>query len=476
MPDVHASPFAGRWYSSERSELSAQVNELIRESERRIPFVRGGGAGFVVPHAAPLYSGGVAAAVYRHVAAARPRRIVMIGFPHRGGLPGIGVPSVHSISTPLGSTRIDVDAAAQITASVPFRWVDEAAVCDHSVEIQLPFLQTLLPEARMLPLYVGPLSRSERFAAASRLRELADGETVFIASSDFTHYGRDFDYVPFALDGSTPDRLKELDHEIMASASGIDPSLFLDDVQRAQWTVCGYQPIALLLEMLRGFEGDEVFQETIDYQTSGDITSDYGHCVSYSGLGYFPERAFRLNADSCRRLLQLAREALENSRTPAEVGADPDLQQNRGVFVTIYQHGELRGCIGSCREPDTLARSVPQLTLSAAHEDQRFAPLDGSAPVDVQISVLSPFKRIQNRSDFIAREHGGYLEFGEHAGLLLPQVAKEHHLDGPGFLEALARKAGVSPRVYGDPASRLFVFRAQVFGERGATAPSVSMQ
>jgi MEMO1 family protein len=471
MPEVHSSPYAGRWYSSDRSELAAQVDELIRESERRVPFVRGGGVGFVVPHAAPTYSGAVAAAVYRHVAAVRPRRIVMIGFSHRGGVPGIGIPSVHSISTPLGSTRVDVATAAEVAAAVPFHWVDEAAVCDHSVEMQLPFLQVMAPEASMLPLYVGHLSRSERFAAASRLRELADGETVFLASSDFTHYGREFGYVPFPLDGSTPDRLKQLDDEIMASASALDPSLFLADVQRTQWTVCGYGPIALLLEMLRGFEGDEVFQETIDYQTSGEITSDYAHCVSYSGLGYFPERAFRLHAEARLRLLRLAREALDGGNVPAEANGDAELQQHRGVFVTLYQHGELRGCIGSCREPDTLARSVPQLTLSAAHEDRRFVPIEGSSPVDVQISVLSPFKRIQSGSDLIAREHGGYLEFGESAGLLLPQVAKEHHLDTPGFLQALARKTGVSPRVYDDPASRLFVFRAEVFGDRGAATP-----
>jgi MEMO1 family protein len=374
MPHTHASPYAGHWYSSNRSELAEQVTGLLDESERRRPFVRPGGLGFVVPHAAPAYSGAVAAAVYRHVQAARPRRIVMIGFCHRGGVSGIGVPNVHSIATPLGSTRMDVDAATELTACIPFHFVAEEAVCDHSVEIQLPFLQTATPEAVMLPLYVGHLSRSERFAAASRLRELADGHTVFIASSDFTHYGRDFGYVPFGLDRSTPDRLRELDHEIMDSASGIDPGLFLSDVQRTQWTVCGSEPIALLLEVLRGMEGDEMFQETLDYQTSGDITSDYSHCVSYSGLGYFPERAFQLSAGAREQLVRIARLTLDSSDPGQAAEFAPELAQQRGVFVTIYQHGELRGCIGCCRGPETLAQAVPHLTLTAAHADTRFDP------------------------------------------------------------------------------------------------------
>lgn len=476
MPSVHASPYAGHWYSSDASELAGQVRALLHDSERRVPFVRSGGIGFVVPHAAPAYSGGVAAAVYRHVQAVSPRRIVLLGFSHRRGVSGIGVPDVHSIATPLGITRIDVEAVAAIAPSPPFHMVAEEGVCDHSIEIQLPFLQTALPDALLLPLYVGHLSRSERFAAASRLRELADEDTVFVASSDFTHYGREFGYMPFELDRSTPDRLRELDHEIMASAGGINPGMFLGDVQRTRWTVCGSEPIALLLEVLRGIEGDEIFQETIDYQTSGEITSDYSHCVSYSALGYFPERAFRLSAEARQRLAAMAHDTLLGNERDAAFEPAAELEQHRGVFVTVYQHGELHGCIGCCREPGSLARAVPQLALSAAHDDRRFAPIDASAPVDFEISVLSPFKRIQNRSELIVREHGGYLEFDGHSGLLLPQVAREHGLDAPRFLEALARKAGVSPRVYDDPACRLSVFRAEVFGGRASGAGSGNPQ
>lgn len=468
MPHTHASPYAGHWYSASPSELSEQIAGLFADSARRHPFVRAGGLAFVAPHAAPAYSGGVAATVYRHVQAAHPRRVVMLGFCHRGGVAGIGVPNIHSIATPLGTTRIDVDGAAELTACIPFHFVAEESVCDHSIEIQLPFLTTVAPRATLLPLYVGHLSRSERFAAASRLRELAEPGTVFVASSDFTHYGRDFGYMPFPLDESTPQRLEELDREMMNSSSGIDPGMFLSDVRRTQCTVCGSEPIALLLEILRGIEGDEIFQETLEYQTSGGITSDYSHCVSYAGLGYFPEQAFRLSREAQERLIGITRETLQADALPEfdDLAPAPELEQHRGLFVTLSQHGELRGCIGSCRDPETLIRAAPRLTLCAAHEDRRFDAIDETEPVDLQISLLSPFKRIQSKSDLVAGDHGGYLEFDGHSGLLLPQVAKEHHLDTPRFLEALARKAGAPARAYDDPACRLYVFRAQVFGSR----------
>jgi hypothetical protein len=468
MKHVHTSPYAGTWYPSDACELRDVLTKCIENSRVRSPFVRSGGLAFIVPHAAPIYAGTVAAAVYRHVVRVEPRRIILLGFSHRRGLPGVGVPQVECLETPLGVSLVDTRAACDVLAHAPFHSAPEDLLCDHSVEIQLPFLQMLAPKAKVLPLYVGHLSNLERSAAASRLRWLLDGSTVIIASSDFTHYGREFGYLPFAVDQSTPRRLSEVDAELTSLTSSLDPELFLDEVRRMGATVCGYEPIALMLEILRGVNGEEVFQDRLDYETSGDITGDYSHSVSYAAVGYFPADAFALSSGAGSRLTAAARTALHwlgPDREQAPIESDPELEQNRSVFVTLYQDGELHGCIGCCHEVDSLSQVVPQLAVSAAVEDQRFEPLERFDNVDIEISVLSPFKRVRSAQQLVPGEHGGHLDFGGHAGLLLPKVACEHRWTSSQFLDALAHKAGLPHSIYDQPGFRLHIFRAQVFRE-----------
>jgi AmmeMemoRadiSam system protein B/AmmeMemoRadiSam system protein A len=468
MQPSHASPFAGQWYPADRSELGELIKQKMDESRARSGYVRRGALAFVVPHAAPMYCGTVAASAYRHIAACAPRRIILLGFSHRRSLPGIGVPQVSGIATPIGTTEIDAEGVRETAAHWPFRIAPETQLCDHSVEIQLPYLQKAAPDAAVLPLYVGALSAAERVAAASRLRGLLNESAIIVASSDFTHYGRSFGYMPFPLDDATPQRLEQLDMDVMSASSGLNPELFLEEIRRMQSTVCGYAPIALLLEILRGHGGEEIFQECLDYQTSGELTSDYAHSVSYGALGYFRESAFSLSEGAAQLLLASSRKTLDRlqatgERMHDEPEPDTEFEQRRSVFVTLYQGGELRGCIGSCHSKDPISRLVPRLTLSAALEDTRFDPLTNYVPVDIEISLLTPFKRIRRGTELVAGEHGGLIEYGNQAGLLLPKVATEHQWNTAKFLEVLAWKAGLPPKIEEKPGARLSVFRAQVF-------------
>src|ERR1019366_7592592 len=143
---AHYSPLAGSWYPSGASELKRLLSATLENSvDRTGRFVRQGGLAFLVPHAAPAYSGAVAASVYRHVQAAGATRVVILGFSHRHSIQGIAVPRVDLIETPLGPMRIDRETAASLAASAPFHSVPEQNACDHSVEIQIPFLQTCVP-------------------------------------------------------------------------------------------------------------------------------------------------------------------------------------------------------------------------------------------------------------------------------------------------------------------------------------------
>jgi AmmeMemoRadiSam system protein B/AmmeMemoRadiSam system protein A len=468
---AHHSPLAGTWYPNGVSELRQLLDTALGSSLNRTgSFVRPGGLAFLVPHAAPAYSGAVAASVYRHVQAAGATRIVILGFSHRHPIEGIAVPQVDCIETPLGAIPIHRETADSLAASPPFHAVPEPAACDHSVEIQIPFLQTFVPAAALVPLYVGRLTAGQLSTAAEALRGLLDDRTVLIASSDLTHYGRDFGYLPFPLDRATPERLRALDGAVLAAAGSLDPVLFGDELSRSGATVCGAGPIRLLLETLRGLPV-EAFQETLDYDTSGALTRDYEHSVSYAAVGYFPPASYQLDAPSQAALLQGARFTLDHYRRTGELRFAPapagsPLHQRGRAFVSLSAQGTLRGCTGRFDDPLPLVGCVPRLALSAAYDDRRFAPVSAQEELEIEIHVLTPPKRIADPQQLKIGEHGAYLRKGPHRGLLLPTVATTHHLSHQQFLQALAQKAGVPESVYTSGDCELSVFRDQCFSEQ----------
>ncbi|MBI1791826.1 MAG: AmmeMemoRadiSam system protein B [Acidobacteria bacterium] len=465
---AHLSPYCGSWYPDDPAELSDLLARLFSQSEQRTgSFVLPGALAFVVPHAGLAYSGTVAASAYRCARAQKVTRAVILGFSHRRDFPGIWIPDVDAYATARGETAVDREALSALKASPPFQAMPEAPACDHSLEIQLPLLQEALPEARIVPLYVGRLNGSQRALAAGALAALAGPGAVFFASSDLTHYGRDFGYLPFPTDRRAAARLGETDQDVIDAAGSLDPELFSRHLREIGSTACGVAPISLLLEILRLLQQpEEIFQATLDYQTSGEITGDYSHCVSYGALAYFPARAFALDAGEQAVLLDSAQRTLKHLRLEPCVES-PSLARRSGVFVTLRQRGELRGCVGYPFASHTLNGAVPELTLKAALEDPRFPALaPGETDVRIEISILSPMKRIADPAALRVNEHGAYLEAGRRRGLLLPHVAEEMRWTGPRFLEGLALKAGVDQRVYDKPATRLSVFRAQVFGAR----------
>jgi hypothetical protein len=465
---THKSPFSGTWYPEDGAELEFLLAERFSESERRIGcFFFPGALGYVVPHAGPAYSGTVAAAVYRSLAAERPERIVLLAFPHHGGLSGVASPDAERIATPLGKVALDGDYAG-------FPRVPEAHVCDHSLEIQLPFLQKATPESRLTALYVGRMDTAARHAAASKLASAWRPGTVFLASSDFTHYGRSFGHVPFPADQDVATRLRELDYACIEAAGSLDSALFLDTIGMRNATVCGTGPIALLLDVLRSIGADTIYQSVLDYQASGEIAGDYRHSVSYAALGYFPRAAFDLDEADRGALLDAAAGTLHalrqtGQRHPLAAVGSAALSTRRGAFVSLHQGEELLGCVGNCAGHGPLAEDIGDLTLAAALDDPRFRPAaTQKGPIDLELSVLTPFRRIRDTADFRVGRHGAMLRLGHRSGLLLPQVAAERGWTAEEFWRALARKSLLGPHAWCDPQARLEIFEAQIFGRRHA--------
>lgn len=459
----HHSPFCGSWYPGEAKELRRLLTTLEETSEERT------GSGFlpsplafVVPHAGLVYSGTVAQAAFRYMHHSPPERVWLLGFSHAGAAAKVATTDVAAYATPLGEVRVD-------TQPLPFPRLQEARLCDHSVEIQLPLLRSQAPGTHIVPLYVGNLSAAERRQIAEQLAGLYRPGDVFVASSDFTHFGRSFGYLPFPVDRATPKRIAHLDQEVIDAAASVNAEYFLREIARTESTTCGREPIALLLETLSLLPEVEVFQASLDYQTSGDVTGDFSHSVSYAALGYFPAESFTLAEAEQRLLLQAAFDTLETlfrtgMRKPAPPPTIPAALERRvGAFVTLYQGGELRGCIGQVNPVDPLCRLIPELTLSAALDDPRFphSPLP-PAETTVEISLLTPLKPVADHDQFVLHRHGACLEQNGCRSLLLPQVAHEYRLNREEFLRALARKAGLDWERLG-PSHRLSVFRASRF-------------
>jgi AmmeMemoRadiSam system protein A len=199
------------------------------------------------------------------------------------------------------------------------------------------------------------------------------------------------------------------------------------------------------------------------------MTGDFRQSVSYAALGYFPYSALELGIEEQQALLESARGTLEHylktgERKPIPArGELAALDRRTSAFVTLHSHGELRGCVGNRTSNQPLSQMVPALTLCAALDDRRFAPVrPGETDLELEISVLSPMKRVLNLEQFRVNEHGALLEADDYRGLLLPQVATERNWNAAQFFEALARKAGARRDVYQEPSTRVYVFRAQI--------------
>jgi AmmeMemoRadiSam system protein B/AmmeMemoRadiSam system protein A len=469
MGEIHCSPYAGTWYPGDERQLGQLVEDALHCSRARTgPELLPGAIAFVVPHAGLMYSGTVACGAYLHVQARQPRRIVLLGFSHRGGPAGVAIPDVRAFATPLGKTYVDEQAVACLRSHPQFRLVDEEQVCDHSIEIQLPLIQYTAPDAHIVPLYVGSMPIPEEVAAARALAQLADPDTLFLASSDLTHFGDAFGFQPFPADGKAAERLAELDREVMEDAGSLDADLFLAGLRHSGATVCGRAPVAMLLRTLACMEGEEIFAQMLDYQTSGELTDDFHHSVSYGVLGYFPESSFRLPPAEADELLAVTRLALARYLRDGTRGGNwpelaPALMRRVAAFVTLRERGKLRGCMGAPGNGAHLLFAVTRLVISAATEDPRFPPLmpGYSGELDVEVSLLTPMKRIRGRELYRLHEHGALVECGDCRSLLLPHISLERSWTAGQFWEALADKAKLPAGVYDDPRTRLHVFRTQ---------------
>jgi len=417
------------FYPRDAGELEREVAELIDGVENLAPRF-GHPKALIVPHAGYIYSGPVAARAYDELAAARGvvKRVVLLGPVHRVPVRGLALPGVEAFDTPLG--RIPVDAEA-VRMLAPFRQVvtsPAAHAMEHSLEVQLPFLQKMLGQFSLLPLAVGDARAQEVVEVIERL--WGGPETLFVISTDLSHYHGYED-------------ARRIDRATLSRIAAFDTDINHEEA-------CGATPLNGFLAAARS-RGLSI--RLVGACNSGDTAGGRERVVGYAAFSLYEGQRVSLE-DAGLTLLAIARAAIghrlglhaEAPRTDVA----PWLARPGASFVTLMLEAKLRGCIGSLAATRRLGEDVAENAQAAALRDPRFAPLTpGEWPrCEVEVSVLSPAKplRFADEAEVLAQiragEDGVILEHEGRRATFLPQVW-ESLPEKPRFLGELMRKAGI---------------------------------
>jgi len=463
-PTARPAAKAGTWYPDDPAVLRKDIEGYFEQAPKAA--LPGPPVAVIAPHAGYQFSGRCAGAVYAHLRGRDIRRVMVLAPTHHVRMHGGSIPAVDFYETPLGRIPLDREACEAILESPLVKTVPAAHRQEHSLELQLPFLQTALKEFTLIPVVLGGLDAKEQRQLAHLLRDYLDAHTLVVASTDFTHYGRGFGYVPFTE--NVRENIEKLDRGALAHVLGRDAEGFRQYVAKTGATICGRTPVAVLLEMLP----PDCRGKLIQYYMSGDLEGDYGHTVSYAAAA-FTIGPGEVSAAGRKRLLEIARATLRATAAgekPPDFDVDgEELQARRGVFVTYKIEGRLRGCIGRFEADLALWKAVREMAVASARHDPRFKPVtEREEPkIDIEISILSPMTRIEDPLNFIPGVHGLTIRSGRRSGTYLPQVAAEQGWDKRTFLSHLCRhKIGLSADAWKDKDTEVSIYSAQVFGDK----------
>src|SRR5579871_1441702 len=369
MSTVRPAAVAGMFYPGDARTLAAEVEDLLGGVERLAPKL-GFPKALVVPHAGYIYSGSVAACAYDELAAARGivRRVVLLGPVHRVPVRGLAVPGAGTFATPLGTVPVDQAALSAVSDLPQVVKSDPAHALEHSLEVQLPFLQKMLGQFALAPFAVGDASVAEVAEVIERL--WGGPETLVVISTDLSHYHAYED-------------ARRIDRATIARIAGFASNLSHDEA-------CGATPLNGLLFLSKS---KNLQIKLLAACNSGDTAGGKGQVVGYSSFGVYEGGELALESAGTK-LLALARSAIESSlagRPGPDPHSEPWLHQAGASFVTLTKGGALRGCIGSLEAARPLGIDVIENALAAAHRDPRFTPLTAAEwpQCRVEVSLLS---------------------------------------------------------------------------------------
>ena len=447
---------AGAFYDGDKAALAARIDGYFA-AVKELPAVSGEVRALICPHAGYVYSGPTAAYAYKLVQGKPYETVIIIGTSHQYGLDGASIYLKGTFETPLGVVPVDEELASSIAKASGFSYVAEAQAKEHSVEVQVPFIQKALPDARIVPIVLGYPTRRNVYALAEGIAKACAGKKVLIvASTDMSHY-------------LSKAEANALDARTIALVKNVNAGTIITKCENGENIMCGGGGVAAALLALKKTGQPQV--TVLRYSDSSEASGDESRVVGYFAAAITvgqPAAEFSLTPQEKEELLRLARQAVQTyvaeKRVVTSETTNPNLLSDRGAFVTLKKSGELRGCIGFIEPVASLWDTVIHTAVYAASEDPRFTPVTAEELKDLEyeISVLTPLKRINDPGIVQVGKHGLVIAVGRNRGILLPQVPVENNWDRETFLCQACVKAGLPPDAW-KKGAEISVFEAIVF-------------
>lgn len=458
------------WYPTKQLELTQKISSLEQQAQRLYAATVAGDSirALIVPHAGYEYSGTVAAGVYRLLKNVPVKRAIILVPDHSATINGIALPLFCTYKMPNGALSVDDDAIQLLSTKPLFKQEQAVYSREHSLEVQLPFTNYFLPNARIVPLMVGTLSCEQARSVAKSLQPLIDAHTVVIVSTDFVHYGKGYDFTPFKK--RVDDQIRQINSQALQLIDQPSCSSFERFMQKTHATICGVNPIKILINLLQLNALGPVESRLIAYDSSGDPAQQ--DSVYYIGELFTTQRLVnlpfeeQLTQQEKNNLLHEARQVLnhlfDNSLDESldEPIVSYGVKQPHGAYVTLRKNNELRGCIGHTITQEPLYKTVKTVTKETALHDTRFAPVtqDELKEITVEVSILSPLSPIKSYREIVLGKHGVVLSYNGASALFLPEVAIEFKWTVEEMLDQLAQKAGLPATAWREKDTQLQVF------------------
>ncbi len=469
-------------------------SKLAEYIEKRLPFIKselkhsvnGKISALIVPHAGYAYSLDTALTAYTQIQKEDYDRVLILSPSHHFPFYNqVGIEPSSRLETSTGDISFDENFASALKTIPQVVEMPQASKAEHSIHIQMPLIRYFLGDIPVAALMFGKWKYEKSLEDfAHEIYKVLDSfengieRTLIILSSDFTHYGNSFGYIPF--ESEIKENLYTLDHNVFHAFASQDIDLFEKVLKRTGATVCGATAMKFLLTLLPdNTEINEIF-----YTTSGEMMNDYKNSVSYLSASVvadwkkgFPIRLeeekkekSRFSLEEQALIIDIAKACVDYSvKNRAKPKVDyktvpPIFNEDGAVFVTLEKNGRLRGCIGDIIPQRPLIDSIIERSYSASLEDPRFPPVSPEElpMIDVEVSVLSPPVPTPSYENIILGKHGIILQKGKNSAVFLPQVPTEQGWSLEETLSHLSQKAGLSQEAWKEDCI-FYLFTAEIF-------------
>lgn len=453
--------FAGSFYPGEKESLISMLDELFRKAETRE--VRGKIRGLISPHAGYPFSGVIAATGYKTLRNSGIKNVIIIGPSHQVPFTGMAVFESGVWLTPLGEVKINERLAKKMVDSSPI-FISDSKVHfnEHSIEVQIPFLQYILDDFELVPIMMGIQDEPIAVTASEALARVLKYEDNFIliASSDLYH-------------GYSVEECEKYDAYTVGLILKGDEREIIREANSGRAMACGAGPVATVIGTLKRLFPVNI--QLLAYTNSSRVTGSFsGYVVGYASIAVskIEEEDDYLTREEKEYLIQIAKEAVYNAIRGKSYSPPPPptdkLAKPSGVFVTLKLNGMLRGCIGYVLPVKPLYIATAQVAADAAVNDPRFPPVSVREfdDLEFEISVLTPLEKVENIEEIEVGKHGLLIRSGYYQGVLLPQVPVEYGWDRYEFLDNTCLKSGLSRGCWKEPGVEIYKFSAYIFTDK----------